>query len=55
MILTGMLISMSSCAPGYFRVDLFSILRVIALDLVKICNFKLVSLVTLKKGFDLES
>jgi hypothetical protein len=32
--LRGMLISMCSCAPGYFRVDLLSILRVIALDLL---------------------
>jgi hypothetical protein len=37
----------SSCASGYFHVDiLFSIFRVIALDLVKICNFQLVSQVT---------
>jgi hypothetical protein len=52
--LTGMLISICSCAPGYFRVDTFSIFRVIALDLVKICNFQLVSHVT-QKGFDIES
>jgi hypothetical protein len=38
---TGML--MCSCAPGYFSVDLFSICRVIVLDLVKICSFQLVS------------
>jgi hypothetical protein len=52
--LTGMLISMCSCAPGYFLVNKFSIFRVIALDLVKICNFQLVSHVT-KKVFDLQS
>jgi hypothetical protein len=51
---TGMLISMWSCAPGYFRLDLFSIFRVFALDLVKICNFQLVSHV-IQKVFDLES
>jgi hypothetical protein len=45
---------MWSCAPGYFHVDIFSIFRVIALDLVKICNFQLVSHVT-KRIFDLES
>jgi hypothetical protein len=45
---------MFSCAPGYFRVDLSSIFRVIALDLVKICNFQLVWHVT-QKGLDLES
>jgi hypothetical protein len=39
---TGMLISMCSCAPGSFRLDLFSICRVIVLDWVKICNFQLV-------------
>jgi hypothetical protein len=39
---TGMLISMCSCAPWYFYVDLFSICRVIAIDLIKICNFQLV-------------
>jgi hypothetical protein len=33
-----MLIIMCSCAPEYFCVDLFSIFRVIALDLVKICT-----------------
>jgi hypothetical protein len=32
---SGMLISMCSCTPGYFRVDLLSIFRVIALVLVK--------------------
>jgi hypothetical protein len=42
------------CAPGYFRVNLFSIFIVIALDLVKICNFQLVSHIT-RKAFDLES
>jgi hypothetical protein len=35
---TGIMISMCSCAPGYFHVDIFSIFRVIALDLVKIYN-----------------
>jgi hypothetical protein len=45
---------MCSCAPGYFRVDLFSIFRFIAFDLVKIFNFQLVSHVT-QKGFDIES
>jgi hypothetical protein len=49
-----MLLSMCSCAPGYFRVDIFSIFRVIALELVKISNFQLVSQVT-KKVFDEES
>jgi hypothetical protein len=43
---------MCSCANGYFGVDLFSIFRVIALDLLKICNFQLVSHIT-QKGFDL--
>jgi hypothetical protein len=42
---------MCSCAPGYFCVD---ILRVIALDLVKIYNFQLVSHVT-QKVYDLSS
>jgi hypothetical protein len=46
--LTGMLISMCSCAPGYFSVDLFSTFR------EKNCNFQLVSHVT-QKGIDLES
>jgi hypothetical protein len=63
-----MLISMCSCALGYFRVDIFSIFRVIALDLVKFCNFQLVIAIHLVqicnfqivshvtyKGFDLES
>jgi hypothetical protein len=45
---------MCSCAPGYFRVDIFSSNEVIALDLVKICNFQLVTHVT-QKVFDLES
>jgi hypothetical protein len=40
---TGFVISMCNCAPGYFRVDLFSICKVIALDLIKICNFQFVS------------
>jgi hypothetical protein len=52
--LTIMLLSMCSCAPEYFRVDIFSIFRVITLDLVKICNFQLVWHVT-QKIFDLES
>jgi hypothetical protein len=39
--LTGILLSMWSCAPGYFRVDIFSIFKVIALDLVKITIFSL--------------
>jgi hypothetical protein len=38
-----MLLSMCSCAPGYFRVDIFSVFRGIALDLVKIYNFQLVT------------
>jgi hypothetical protein len=45
---------MCRCAPGYFHLDIFIILRVIALDLVKFCNFQLVSHV-IQKGFDLES
>jgi hypothetical protein len=45
---------MCSCAPGFFHLDIFSIFRVIALDLVKFCNFQLVSHVT-QKVFDLES
>jgi hypothetical protein len=49
-----MLLSMCSCAPVYSRMDILSIFRVIALDLVKICNFQLVSHVT-QKIFDLES
>jgi hypothetical protein len=51
---TGMLISMCSCAPVYFRLDIFSIFRVIALDLVKFCNFQILSHLT-QKLFDLES
>jgi hypothetical protein len=51
---TGTLISMCSCATGYFRLDLFSYFRVIALDLELFCNFQLVSHVT-QKGFDVES
>jgi hypothetical protein len=47
-----MLISMCSCAPGYYRVDLLRICRVIALALVQICNFQIVSHVT-QKIFDL--
>jgi hypothetical protein len=49
-----MLITMCSCASGCFRLDLFSIFRVIALDLEFFCNFQLVSYVS-QKGFDLES
>jgi hypothetical protein len=49
-----MLISMSSCAAGYFPMDIGSNFRVIALDLVKIHNFQLVSHVS-QKAFDLES
>jgi hypothetical protein len=49
-----MLISMCSCAPAYFRVDIFGILRVIAIDLVKIYNFQHVSHVS-QKVFDLVS
>jgi hypothetical protein len=45
---------MCSCAPGYFRLDLLCIFRVFALDLVKICNFQLVSHVS-QKVFYLES
>jgi hypothetical protein len=45
---------MCGCAPGYFRLDLLSIFRVIALDLKNVCNFQLVSHVT-QKGFDIES
>jgi hypothetical protein len=51
---TRMLISTCNCAPWYFRVDIFSIFRVIALGLVKNYNFQLESHVT-KKVFDLES
>lgn len=40
---TEMLFSMFSCAPGVLCVDLFSIGRVISLDLVKILNFQLVT------------
>jgi hypothetical protein len=50
--LTGMFISMWSCAPGYFCVDIFSIFRVIALELVKISNFQLVLHVN-QKVYDL--
>jgi hypothetical protein len=49
-----MLISMCSFVPGYVRLDLFSIFRVIALDLENFCNFQLVSNVT-QKGIDKES
>jgi hypothetical protein len=34
---------MCSCVPGYFGVVFFSACRVIALYLVKICNFQLVA------------
>jgi hypothetical protein len=51
---TGMLISIFGCAPVYFCVDLLSIYRVMALDLVKICNFQLVSHIV-QKVFDLKS
>jgi hypothetical protein len=51
---TGMLISMWSCAPWYFHVDMCCIFRVIALDLVKIYNVQLVSHIT-QKVFDLVS
>jgi hypothetical protein len=40
-----MLISMCSCAPGYFRLELLSIFSVIALHLENFCNFQL--------GFDI--
>jgi hypothetical protein len=49
-----MLIIICCCAPGYFSVDIFSIFRVIAFDLVKIYNFQLVSHVK-QKIFDLVS
>jgi hypothetical protein len=49
-----MLISMGSCEPWYFHVDMFSNFRVIALDFVKIYDFQLVSHVT-QKEFDLVS
>jgi hypothetical protein len=45
---------MCSCAPGNLQVNLFSICREITLDLLKICNFQLVSQVV-QKVFDLES
>jgi hypothetical protein len=38
----------------YFRLELFSIFRVIALDLENVCIFQLVLHVT-QKGFDIES
>jgi hypothetical protein len=47
-----MLLSMCICAPVYFRVDIFSIFRVIALDLVKTYNIQLVLHVT-QEVFDL--
>jgi hypothetical protein len=37
---------MCSSAPGYFQVNICSIFRIIALDLVKIYNFQLVSHIT---------
>jgi hypothetical protein len=43
---------MCSCAPGYFRLDLFSFFRLIALHLENFCNFQLVSQVS-QKGFDI--
>jgi hypothetical protein len=45
---------MCSCAPGYFRLDVYSTCRVIALDIVKACNFQLVSHVA-QNLFDLQS
>jgi hypothetical protein len=48
------MLSKCSCAPGYFRLDLFSIFRVISLDLEIFCNFQLVSHVT-QKEFDIET
>jgi hypothetical protein len=50
---TEMLVSMCRCAPGVF-VDLYSNCKVIALDLVKICNFQLVLYIA-QKVFDPES
>jgi hypothetical protein len=47
-----MLISMCSCAPGYFLLDIFSIFRVIALDFLKFCDFQLVLLFRGFKGGD---
>jgi hypothetical protein len=38
---TGMLLSMWNCAPGVSLVDLFCFVKVIALALVKTCNFQL--------------
>jgi hypothetical protein len=52
--LTEKLISMCSCALGYFRMDKFSIFRVIVFNLVKIRNFQVVSLVA-KKVLNIES
>jgi hypothetical protein len=51
---TGMLLSMLSCAARVSLVVFFCFVRVIALDLVKICNFQLVSHVA-QNEFDLES
>ena len=45
---TEMLVRMYSCAPGVLLLDQFSISRVIALDLVKIYTFQLVSHVASK-------
>jgi hypothetical protein len=39
--LIGMVVSICCCAPGVSVVDLLSIFTVIALDLVKNCNFVL--------------
>jgi hypothetical protein len=47
-------VSMCSCRPGGWRVHLFSIGRVIAINLVKLCNFQLVSHVV-QNEIDLES
>jgi hypothetical protein len=49
--LTEILISMCSCAPGYFLLDIF---REFAIHLVKIYNFQHVLHVT-QNVFDLES
>jgi hypothetical protein len=48
----GVLVSMCSCTPRFFY--LFRICRVIAFDLVKICNFQFESCVD-QKLFDLVS
>jgi hypothetical protein len=51
---TGMLLSMCSCVPGYFYVDMFSIFRVLALNFVNIYDFRLVLHLT-QQVFDLVS